>query len=360
MWEATYEDDRPLVAFEERAEAAGALGFYRDDKTSTLVILVPSTRSDRFDLAELGQAPVPVAVKVSEVDSDAIEAARELLTAMPTKAFVAGESMGFYFNPRLEKITITTSVDAQDLQEYLGELWQLIDYHHGEVATAGRFNDVAPFWGGAAFDVPFGEPDWDCTTGFTLKNAAGTKGMLTAAHCALAGEVATTPNGAIVGTADPANRRCGAAPVGTNSDLQLLTGKSYDNKIYVGGMYGTVAEVIEAGDPAVGSTYKFSGAVSFEKTGQQVLSLNGQWWAAAGASWCGTTFWVLNQVVFTRAGVCDVQSGDSGGPFYATQASNPVIDVRIRGMVVAKTGGECYAMKYSKIHTLLGWSIYTI
>ncbi len=123
-------------------------------------------------------------------------------------------------------------------------------------------------------------------------------------------------------------------------------------------MSGSRADVLEGGDPAVGALYKFSGAVSFEESNQEVISLNGQWWASAG--WCGPTFWVLNQIVFERAGGCDVDKGDSGGPFYFTQAGTPFPKVRIRGMVVGDDGQVCYAMKYSKISNLLGYTAYTI
>lgn len=357
-WDGHLEDDAPLVEFQAKAEAAGALGFYRDEKTGSLVVVAPAARTASFDLADLGSAPVPVRLEVSNIDPDALQHARDTLTSLPSTQLDAGASIGFYFNARLQKLTVTTSVAEEELHKLVGdESWRLIDYHHGDVVPANRTNDVAPFWGGAALNPPGGFPDWDCTSGFTMKNASGTRGLLTAAHCALAGDVIRTPQGVTVGTAEDANRRCGAAPVGYNADIQLLTGKTYDKSIYIGLGAGNRADVIEAGDPAVGNKYKFSGMASFEQVDQEVVSLNGQWWAAAG--WCGTTFWVLNQIVFNRSGVCDVDKGDSGAPFYFTQAGNPVPTVRIRGMVDGKDAFGCYAMKYSKIHSLLGWSIYT-
>ncbi len=119
------------------------------------------------------------------------------------------------------------------------------------------------------------------------------------------------------------------------------------------------ADVIEAGTPAVGAAYNFSGATRYEQTGQIVRSLDGKWWA----SFCGTTFWVLNLIVFNKSSVCDVRNGDSGAPFYFKSAGSPYPQIRIRGMVVARdnnSGPNCYAMQYTRIRDLLGYSILTV
>jgi hypothetical protein len=350
-WPTSLEEERQLYAFEEAARSGGALGFYRDEATSSLVVLIPRSVGATFDPTALGTAPVPVMVKIADVDPGDLQAARDKLDRLPEQA-PAGESMAYFFNPSTQKIDVTTSIAAAELSRMLGDSWDLIDYHYGDVTpAANRQADSSPFKGGAAITAGGSS----CTSGFTVVNGAGRRGLVAPAHCYNAGQQVTTPPGTVVGTTE--NRHCGP---NDNNDVELIAGKSYTNKIYIlSAASSTAAPVTQAGDPAVGSTYNFSGAVSGEKSNQVVLDVDARWWVTTG--WCGdNTFWVLHLIAFARSGVCDVQLGDSGAPFYFKwTTTQPTIG--IRGMVVAKSvdGHTCYAMKYSRIANALGYWIYT-
>ena len=155
-------------------------------------------------------------------------------------------------------------------------------------------------------------------------------------------------------------QRCGPAP--NNSDVSLITGQSYDPMIYIGNdRPGVRANVHSAGDPAVGATYNFSGARTLGNSNQEVLNLEGEYWDNP----CGVTHWVKHVIVFARFNGdpwhCDVQQGDSGGPLYFRWDTEPFDTVSIRGMVTGKNeeSKRCFAMKYTRIRDLLGYSIVT-
>ncbi len=131
----------------------------------------------------------------------------------------------------------------------------------------------------------------------------------------------------------------------------VITGKTYTNQIYVGSSTsGTAIKVTQAGDPAVGALYNYSGATTLEHGSQYVTSVTGEYWTG---NLCGT-HWVMNLIVWhTDWGGCAVDQGDSGGPFYFKWTTSPAT-AGIRGIVNAYTSSHttCYGMKYSKISSL--------
>jgi hypothetical protein len=148
----------------------------------------------------------------------------------------------------------------------------------------------------------------------------------------------------------------------------LIKTESYGSDVYLGSATsGTTGYVDSGGNPAVGATYRFSGAVSGERTNQLVDSLEGQFWTWESQDWCGTNntnpnsgFWTSNLIRFSRNDQCDGVPGDSGAPFYFKYNSSA--GLLIRGMVVARwpltAPNDCFAMKYTKMRDVLGWSIY--
>lgn len=352
--------DKQIADFQERAKAAGAAGFYRDDPTDALVVLVPADQRGSMNLSVLGSPGVPVRFKSSVVNSSDLANARKRLTDVVDQPFASGKSMGYFFNAQTEKFEVTTSIGKENLAAALGDSWPLVDYREGGIEVATRFNDSPAFWGGAAyrFEGPEGDPYYDCTTGFTVVNGSGRRGLVTAAHCAPVNTNVLTPPGTALGKTEL--KFCGTgASGGGNADVQLIATKSYTYSIYIGNVNGTRADVREAGTPGVGSSYYYSGATTYENGQQKVLSIDGSYWANSG--FCNQTFWVLNLIVWNRSGVCDVRGGDSGAPFYTKYGGTPP-QVGIRGMVTAHTTNNttCYGMKYTRIRDLLGYSILTL
>lgn len=344
------DDDQAVSDFEQKATSAGALGFYRDDATNALVVLVPAGMQTGFDVGALGTVAMPVIVKASRLDDATFAKVRGDLTAVPQALDQSGASMGFYFDPRTEKFEVTTTFDSTELARALGDSWTYVDYHQGRVDEAGRFDDASPFKGGGAIDMT-GLGGYDCTSGFTVKNASGTRGLVTAAHCGPLGVTVYTPQHVNIG--QTTLHTCGPSP--SNADAMIISGKSYTNQIYVGyTQAGSTLTVTGASDPAAGFTYDYSGASTYEHDNQYVSSLTGSYWASNN---CGT-YWVLNLIVWytLSTGNCDVRTGDSGGPFYYKSGSTTA---GIRGMVNAYSATACYGMRYTKISSLLGYSIFT-
>lgn len=86
-----------------------------------------------------------------------------------------------------------------------------------------------------------------------MKNAAGTRFMVTAGHCYANGtSVRTESNARVVGTVQSrALASLGSGPV----DMELLAGQSYWGRIFTGGIVSTTsAPVVSAGGASVGYT----------------------------------------------------------------------------------------------------------
>jgi hypothetical protein len=353
-WTLTREDERQLYEFEVRAEAAGALGFYRDEATATLVVLVPASRGADFQVGSLGPVPVPVIIKVSNLDPGAIQIALEKLQEIGRRH--PGLSMVYFFDAEREAIRVDASLEPGVLSTFLGDSWPLIEYHSGGFVPLSRFDDSSPFRGGAAIDIEnWDDPYYDCTVGFTVVNGSGQKALVTAAHCGPINYTVLTPdNNRVVGTTGP--KWC----QDTGDDLMLIKGKNYGPYIYIGGQNGSTGSVYDAADPVVGSLYNYSGAATYEKASQTVLSLSGSGFSKI----CDQEGYLVNLIVFTRKYQlerdCQAINGDSGAPFYFKNSNFSPPRIHIRGMVIGRNDEEdlCYAMRYSRIQQRTGYSIY--
>jgi hypothetical protein len=205
---------------------------------------------------------------------------------------------------------------------------------------AGRRDDTTPFWGGAGI-VSGGL----CSAGYVVKNAGGTRFMVTAGHCYANGATVLTESGArTFGTVS--NRRLPTVS-GHAQDMELIGGQSYGTRIYTGGVTSTTSlPVVGAGSAAVGfANYCHSGRTTGENCGHTATSLNGQTCTATG---CKSPV-----VVFT--GGTAPAGGDSGSPFYVKDASSSWI----RGHVISGDGVTSYAQGWPSVAAAYGVTIVT-
>ena len=161
-------------------------------------------------------------LEVLEPKFERLERARASLRAIGNDKLAGGGSMATFFDAEREKIRVVTSLSWTTLSRGLDDLAPIVEYSQGDVRpTLGRFNDTSPFWGGAAYDVAdWGDPYSDCSTGFTVINGSGQKGLVTAAHCGPINRNALTPdNDRIVGTLG--NKHCQE----DSADVMLISGK---------------------------------------------------------------------------------------------------------------------------------------
>lgn len=204
-----------------------------------------------------------------------------------------------------------------------------------------RRDDIQPYYGGGGITNGGGI----CSSGYTVRNGAGTRFMVTAGHCFATGASVNTESGAnVYGTVS--NRRLPTVN-GEAKDMELLGGRSYTGRIFTGGVTSTSSlPVVGAGDPVVGyANYCHSGRTTGENCGHVALDNNAQVCTQTGCK----------QPVTSFNGGVQSAGGDSGSPFYVKDTAN----VWIRGHILAGNGSTSYAEPWSQVASTYGVSIVT-
>lgn len=205
-------------------------------------------------------------------------------------------------------------------------------------AATSRWNDYAPWWGGAAYRNA--TTGGGCSTGFAVWHAGRTK-MLTAGHCGAVGNRAT----------DPTGEHMGYFSQDSNAyDVALIDARS------AGRVYNNTSSLSEYSNGVIGTTSSYPGL-----------------WICTSGAYSGTRcriqvkqtgvtinigYWVYNTV---RAEQVDYTSaagqGDSGGPVLRVAADTTqvyaagVVSAGDRNTAVACTG-------YVPSGRLCSWRMY--
>jgi hypothetical protein len=333
-----------LASAERYWDSQGALGEYRDLASGAVVVDVPTAAAVAFDLGSISAIDTPVKIRTVDLDKATRDEALSRLGRILGDLSTTGVSAAFFFDARDAKIYLDTTASESAVDSGLGDLGYLVSYHAGGVVDTSRCADSSPFWGGAALQTCSPSA---CTTGFDVKNGAGTAFLLTAGHCFGDGYAVKTPAGTAVGTTTMDH--CGLSP---NVDVAEIQGKSYGPWIYVGTMAGTGKVVMTALDPTAAGNYRYSGATSFENlitaqsTSVTVLSPH-----------CGQETNVVAWSATGQYGNCPETNGDSGAPAYLNFSDH----VSARGIMTARGLGFpyfCYGPKWSSIASALGVTIW--
>jgi hypothetical protein len=287
-------------------------------------------------VAGAGLSGPPVSAKVTAASSTIQSRIVTYVKSHGTKY-----TFGSYTDATTGKVVIQTDAPADVVSSLVGTLGGVADVRKQAVSDSfSRKDDVAPFWGGAGIVLTKGVPR--CTSGYSVKNAAGTRFQITAGHCFSNGQTALTElGGRVVGVISG-----NGLP---SRDMEAISGQTYSPFIYTGGVNSsTGAHVASAADPVVGfANYCHSGRTTGEHCGHTVTSVTGTVCTSSG---CKSPV-----IVFT--GGTMIQGGDSGAPFYANSASGP--DKHIRGHVIASGGSTGYAEKWSRVAARWGVTILT-
>lgn len=205
--------------------------------------------------------------------------------------------------------------------------------------TWHRRDDIPAYYGGGGITSGGGL----CSSGYAVQNGAGTRFMTTAGHCFANGATVLTESGA--NTYGTVSSRRLPTVTGHAMDFELTGGQSYAGRIFTGGTTSTTSiPVVSAGGASVGYTaYCHSGRTTGEHCGHTATSINAQVCTATGCK----------SPVIAFTGGTMIQGGDSGGTFYAKDASG----AWIRGNVIASGGGTGYAQPWTVISAELGVSI---
>lgn len=205
-----------------------------------------------------------------------------------------------------------------------------------------RRDDIAPFWGGAGLLA-----GGLCSSGYAVRNGAGTVFATTAGHCYANGTNVLVESGArTYGIVSNRN-----LPTFNNQprDVELLGGQSYAGRIYTGPACCPTSSVpvFAAGEAFVGfANYCHSGRTTGENCGHTATSITGQVCTGTGCK---------SPVIVFNGGV-QPQGGDSGSPFYVMDNSGRAW---IRGHVIAGDGVTSFAEKWTEVSALLSVSIVT-
>jgi hypothetical protein len=336
-----------LGQFQSDATAGGAMGFYRDDVTNDLVVVVPASRRASF---EVPNVPAGESVRVKTIDLDPMvvdQALNRLGAVGPGLTEGNNESFTYRFNPEVGKVVVAGSIDRDVMLDLLHDVSQVIEYRSGvAVVPASRNSMSAPFLGGAQAKRVGSPNAFDCTTGFAVrKTSNGLRYMLTAGHC----------GGVLSSWISPgSNQTIGAMKfrLTAGTDEGLIGDKTYQPAIYTGGAAGTASTVKGAANPVLNKPiYCYSGAWTLEQCTVTILSMS------SGNCYGGTCY--SSQMTFQQFRDCPVAGGDSGAPFYLD------FDVGgfpyIRGIVTGYLSdhSECYGEYWTRISSGLGVTIVT-
>ncbi|MDX2935376.1 hypothetical protein [Streptomyces ipomoeae] len=212
-----------------------------------------------------------------------------------------------------DKVIVDTDAPASQVaalkKKYAGKIEVRAARFESQATT--RFNDHTPFWGGGSITNGGGK----CTSGWAIKDrATHHEYMLTAGHCFALNNLvwAGSTSGNVMGTV---TRR-----LNTTLDAEVIQGKDYTGRIWVGGYTASNARrwIANWGNLRLGDKVCVSGQTSLNHCGHPVSSttvnvrwadgsgitnLNGFWYDRGGPTRCHCTGGLT-------------KPGDSGAPIY--------------------------------------------
>jgi hypothetical protein len=260
-------------------------------------------------------------------------------------------TFGSYVDPSTGKVIVDTDAPA-DVVSSLTNLNDVAERSSVAGATVQvrrqttidawhRRDDIPPFYGGGGIAATGAI----CSSGYAVKTSGGTRFMITAGHCYANGTSVRTESGAtLYGTVFA--RRLPTVTGGT-ADMEVIGGSQYAGRVFTGGITSTTSiPVVAAGPAYVGyANYCHSGRTTGEQCGHKATSTTAQVCTATGCK---------SPVIAYVGGVVQ-QPGDSGGTFYAKDASG----AWIRGHVIAGNSTVGYVEPWTVVAATYGVSIVT-
>jgi hypothetical protein len=257
------------------------------------------------------------------------------------KAHGTKYSFGSFADPATGKAVIETNAPSTVVASLVSGYGSVSEIRRTDtVDHYSRRDDVPAYWGGNGITLQGTAPSARCSSGYAVKNSAGTRFMVTAGHCFSNGQNAVTElGGRLVGTVSG-----NGLP---SQDMEIISGQSYGSSIFVGGVNSSTGNhIASAGDPVVGYTdYCHSGRTTGEHCGHRADSVT--------ATVCTSSGCKSPVIAFTGGYL--PQGGDSGSPFYVKSTSGS--DKHIRGHVIAGNGTTSYAEKWSRVAARFGVTI---
>lgn len=284
------------------AQAAGALDVYWDE--SGYVVVAPAGSAvDPAAWAGM-QAGATVRIQQASVTAADIEAVKARVAQIAATRPGQNDGWVVYLDLPTGVITVEGPASASLERALTTEFGPKITYVLSKSRVERIFDrntDVQPFWGGDRITDNWIFPDQgtQCTSGFAVRNAAGTRYMTTAGHCKELGAGFWTMGREVYGHV----RALAPFPA---TDAEMIGDETYAARIWTGGLCCNSNPVTSGGNPFVNSTYCGSGSFSFEHCDHTALAVDVQF--------CDEQNLCTDHTV--RFNGTALQHGDSGGPFY--------------------------------------------
>ena len=310
-------------------EAAGVLDV-RWDGLAVRVVVERGGPPDLGQIPGVGNPPAGVELSVSSSQCFTRAMLEETTRHAQAAQLDDGEFMSFGYSPVTDRISVTTNMSEDRVLDVLGVGGNQVTILPAEGGRLSRTSDAAPHQGGARIT----SGGYVCSSGFSMRNASGTRYSTTAGHC---------PSGTYLSGSNTFSTSY-MAPNFPTVDVARLGGSTYTNRTYSANDNTTTKAVIDSGDPANGYTYCEYG----QTTRRSCFTQN-----QSGQQFCDSSGCTLNLSTATKTSSFWAE-GDSGGPVSKEYAGG---SVGARGWVVAGEfipGPNYYILFYHKTSTVTG------
>ena len=293
--------------WKELLASKGALGSYhRPD--GALVVVVPASGSSSFRATDALDYGVSVDIETADIELSEIAEIKELAGQVDWQPREGQLGPMALFVPRLGVVKIWSDAPVSAFGSIVEKYPKKVLLVGRGLALTSRQDDIEPHYGGAQM-AHEGSIQMSCTSGFSVKNAAGNNRMVTAAHCFDLNETVDSPFGSSFGTVKrrdnfPTNdfELVGGSGIGQAPQIYLTSTSTAENP-YDG--------VVGTDDPNFALTYCFSGARTFVNCGLDLIEDDAMLCYNQACTVGTTHVMVLDGA--PGKGSC---KGDSGAPVY--------------------------------------------
>lgn len=310
----------------KKYDPLGVFGGASQESQQVVGLPAGTSAAEKSKLSAEIPAGMDVTVKISQFTKDGLKKIEKTVLARKWHADADKYAIGFAYDAKQDKLKVDTDAPASVTQS-------LLDANPGKIAVQqarfevqrSRFNDYAPFSGGAAFtNVTWG--DWaKCTAGVSVKNPYTlARKMTIAGHCADGGNTllhryADGHTGPYFGSVEAEQ---------ADIDTALVGGSNYGGHIWTGGYTESTSFMGVSGgnNPWNGASVCVSGWVTMNHCGHPVTNQN---YTFSTLSNNGTNVLGGNGFTYDQGGSWQpwgwqwgraTEPGDSGAPvFYPDQ-----------------------------------------